>query len=58
MHPAIAAVDLVILDVSTLPTSLAVDDFETNVCAISWYGLMGPMLDFAVLMRRSMRLPD
>ena len=46
MHPAIAAADLVILDVSTLPTSLAVDDFETNVCAISWYGLTGPYAGF------------
>ena len=45
-HPAIAAADLVILDVSTLPTSLAVDDFETNVCAISWYGLTGPYAGF------------
>ena len=46
MHPAIAAADLVILDVSTLPTSLAVDDFETNVCAISWFGLTGPYAGF------------
>lgn len=45
-HPAIVAADLVILDVSTLPTSLAVDDFETNVCAISWYGLTGPYAGF------------
>ena len=45
-HPATLAADLVILDVSTLPTSLAVDDFDTNVCAISWYGLTGPYAGF------------
>ena len=45
-HPAIAAADLVLLDLSTLPSSLSVDDFDTNVCAISWYGLNGPYADF------------
>ena len=45
-HPAIAAADLVLLDLSTLPSSVSVDDFDTNVCAISWYGLNGPYADF------------
>tara|TARA_B100000768_G_scaffold122735_1_gene113540 strand:- start:1764 stop:4184 length:2421 start_codon:yes stop_codon:yes gene_type:complete len=45
-HPAIVAADLVLLDLSTLPSSVSVDDFDTNVCAISWYGLNGPYADF------------
>ena len=45
-HPAIAAADLVLLDIATLPSSLSVDDFDTNVCAISWYGLNGPYASF------------
>ena len=45
-HPAIAAADLVLLDLSTLPSSVSSDDFDTNVCAISWYGLNGPYADF------------
>ena len=45
-HPAIVAADLVLLDLTTLPSSVSVDDFDTNVCAISWYGLNGPYADF------------
>ena len=45
-HPAIAAADLVLLDLSTLSSSVSVDDFDTNICAISWYGLNGPYADF------------
>lgn len=45
-HPAIVAADLVLLDLSTLPSSVSVDDFDTNVCAISWYGLNGPYAGF------------
>ena len=41
-HPAIAAADLVLLDPNTLPSPLSVEDFNTNVCAISWFGLNGP----------------
>jgi len=45
-HPAIVAADLVLLDLTTLPSSVSVDDFDTNVCALSWYGLNGPYADF------------
>ena len=45
-HPAIVAADLVLVDMTTLPASLGVDDFDTNVCAISWYGLTGPYAGF------------
>ena len=41
-HPAIAAADLVLLDPNTLPSPLSVEDFNNNVCAISWFGLNGP----------------
>lgn len=41
-HPALVTADLVLLDPNTLPSPLSVDDFNTNVCAISWFGLNGP----------------
>ena len=45
-HPAIAAADLVLLDPNTLPSPLSVEDFNTNVCAISWFGLNGPYAQY------------
>ena len=45
-HPAIAAADLVLLDPNTLPSPLSVADFNTDVCAISWFGLNGPYAQY------------
>lgn len=41
-HPAIAQADLVLMNPYSLPSSLCIDDFDSNVCAISWFGLHGP----------------
>lgn len=45
-HPAILAADLVLLDPTNLPPALSKNDFGTNVCAVSWFGLSGPYTDF------------
>ena len=41
-HPAILKADLVLIDPSTLPDSISLDDFDVNVCVVSWFGLDGP----------------
>ena len=45
-HPVVAVADLVLLDQQTLPTRMSLREIETNVCAISWFGLNGPYADF------------
>jgi crotonobetainyl-CoA:carnitine CoA-transferase CaiB-like acyl-CoA transferase len=41
-HPAVLSADLVLLDPQTLEDSADLDDFDTNLCVISWFGLNGP----------------
>ena len=41
-HPAILKADLVLIDPSTLPDSISLNDFDVNVCVVSWFGLDGP----------------
>jgi crotonobetainyl-CoA:carnitine CoA-transferase CaiB-like acyl-CoA transferase len=46
MHPAVSAADLILVDPQTLPPSKPLEDFDTNVCAISWFGLNGPYANY------------
>ena len=41
-HPAIRKANLVLLDQSTLSSSISLKDFDVNTCVISWFGLDGP----------------
>ena len=41
-HPMILQADLVLIDLDTLDSSLSLDDFDSNTCVISWFGLDGP----------------
>ena len=45
-HPSVAEADLVLLDPQTLPASVSLQDFDCNLCAISWFGLSGPYSNF------------
>ena len=45
-HPAIRKADLVLIDPSTLSDSISLDNFNVNVCVISWFGLNGPYSDY------------
>ena len=45
-HPVVSSADLVLLDPQVLPPSTSLEDFDTNICAISWFGLYGPYANY------------
>ena len=45
-HASVLMADLVLVDPHQLPSELSIEDFDTNVCAISWFGLTGPYTKF------------
>ena len=45
-HPVVSSADLVLLDPRVLPPSTSLEDFDTNICVISWFGLNGPYANY------------